>query len=195
MASPEASAGRRSDPARGRILDAARSRFAREGFEGATIRAIAADARIDPSLVMRYYGNKDALFAAAVDVELELPDLTEVPQRSWGNRIATYFFQRWESNPSEGALGLLVRTAATNDHAAARLREVVDRQITAALEGAGIGEAPRRAALIATQMLGLAYCRYVIGLAEIASASPDELIAPLATTIQRYLTMKLDPTS
>ncbi len=59
------------------ILAAARERFAESGFERATIRAIAADANIDPSMVMRYFGNKDQLFAAAADFDLDFPDLSE----------------------------------------------------------------------------------------------------------------------
>lgn len=62
------------------ILAAARERFAADGYERATIRAIAADAAIDPSMVMRYYGNKERLFAAAAEFDLELPDLTQVPR-------------------------------------------------------------------------------------------------------------------
>ena len=65
------------------ILAAARERFAESGFERATIRAIAADANIDPSMVMRYFGNKDQLFAAAADFDLQIPDLSDVePRRS-----------------------------------------------------------------------------------------------------------------
>jgi hypothetical protein len=50
----------------------------RQGYERTTIRQVATDANIDPSMVMRYYGSKDGLFAAAVD-DLELPDLSAVP--------------------------------------------------------------------------------------------------------------------
>ena len=65
---------RRSDATRTAILDAARERFAADGYDRATIRAIARDANIDPSMVMRYYGNKEGLFAAAVAIDLKLPD-------------------------------------------------------------------------------------------------------------------------
>jgi AcrR family transcriptional regulator len=193
MPARPSTAPRRSDPTRARILDAARARFAREGYEMTTIRAVAADANIDPSMVMRYYGNKDGLFAAAADIDLNLPDLTAIAKRHWGRRIATHFFERWEGNSAQGTLGLLVRSAATNEHAADRLRDLVDRQITATLKAAGIDHARRRAALIATQMLGLAYCRYVLALPEIATVTPDNLIPALGSTIQRYITTDLGP--
>jgi len=182
---------RRSDPARARILQAARRRFARAGYQGTTIRAVAADAGIDPSMVMRYYGSKDGLFAAATDVELELPDLTQIPRRHWGRRLVRHFFDRWESGPEEPTPGLLIRSAATNAVAAERLGEIVHQQIAEALEHAGVDQARRRAALIATQMLGLACCRYVLELPAITSAEQDELVADLGGTLQRYITSRL----
>src|ERR1051325_5039992 len=127
---------RRSDPTRARILDAARRRFAQDAYDGTTIRAVAADARIDPSMVMRYYGSKDGLFIAAADVDLDLPDLTQVPRRQWGRRVVPHFFERWEGTGDQ-TLALLLRSAATNSHAAERLRAVVPVQIAETLERAG----------------------------------------------------------
>ena len=69
------------------ILAAARQRFAESGFERATIRAIAADANIDPSMVMRYFGSKDQLFAAAADFDLQIPDLSDVERDQLGARL------------------------------------------------------------------------------------------------------------
>src|ERR1700751_3967750 len=66
------------------ILAAARTGFAEPGFERATIRAIAADANIDPSMVMRYFGSKDQLFAAAADFDLQIPDLSDVAAAELG---------------------------------------------------------------------------------------------------------------
>src|SRR3954464_6086951 len=78
------------------ILAAARERFAESGFERATIRAIAADANIDPSMVMRYFGNKDELFAAAADFDLQIPDLSDVNRKQLGARLVAHFLDRWE---------------------------------------------------------------------------------------------------
>src|ERR1700741_4694760 len=78
------------------ILAAARQRFAEAGFERATIRAIAADANIDPSMVMRYFGSKDQLFAAAADFDLQLPNLSDVEREQLGDRLVTHFLNRWE---------------------------------------------------------------------------------------------------
>src|SRR5919197_3958281 len=93
----EAATVRRSDRSRAAILAAARDRFAADGYEKATIRAIAADARIDPALVMRYFGNKEKLFAAAAEFDLRLPDLTALPRGSVGKALVKHFLERWES--------------------------------------------------------------------------------------------------
>src|SRR5213592_3788115 len=95
---------RRSDATRAAILDAARERFAKDGYERATIRAIAADAGIDPAMVMRYYGSKEKLFAAAAEFDLRLPDLAAVPRGTVGSVLVGHFLDRWESDDSLQAL-------------------------------------------------------------------------------------------
>src|SRR3712207_7831244 len=85
---------KRSEQSRTAILAAARRRFAADGFERTTIRGIAADAGIDPSMVIRYYGSKDGLFAAAADVELHLPDLATVPRDQLGETLVRHWVER-----------------------------------------------------------------------------------------------------
>src|SRR5215217_6909295 len=82
------------------ILAAARERFAADGYERATIRAIAADARIDPAMVIRYFGSKEKLFAAAAEFELRLPALDGVPRERIGERLVEHFVRRWEGDES-----------------------------------------------------------------------------------------------
>ena len=85
---------RRSEPTRQAILQAARVRFATDGYDRATIRAIAADAGIDPSLVMRYFGSKEQLFVAATDFDLHTPDLAASPPQERGARLVRHFIRR-----------------------------------------------------------------------------------------------------
>ena len=91
----DSQAPRRSDATRAGILRAARARFASDGYQKATIRAIAADAAIDPSMVMRYYGNKSQLFAAAVDIDLRLPEIGSLPPERLGESLVRHFLHRW----------------------------------------------------------------------------------------------------
>ncbi|MFF5214081.1 TetR family transcriptional regulator [Micromonospora sp. NPDC000442] len=187
--SPETPSGggrRNSETTRAAILRAARDRFAADGYDRATIRAIAADARIDPSMVMRYYGSKENLFATAAEFDLRLPDLSGVPADRLGTALTSYFFTRWEG---DSTLPALLRTASTNPSGAERVRAIFTTQLGVAVGRvvADPDEAPRRAGLVASQLLGVALTRYVLRLPPMVDISPAELINWLAPTIQRYL--------
>ncbi|GAB3949557.1 TetR family transcriptional regulator [Micromonospora vulcania] len=178
---------RRSDATRAAILRAARERFAADGYERATIRAIAADAQIDPSMVMRYYGSKEGLFAAAAEFDLRLPDLTKVPPSRLGETLIRHFLARWEGDET---LVALLRAASTNPGAGERMRGIFADQLTGAVAIFGTDPATtgRRAGLVASQVLGLAFTRYIVRLPPMADADPEELIRWIAPTLQRYLT-------
>lgn len=178
---------RRSDVTRSAILAAARERFAADGYERATIRAIARDAGIDPSMVMRYYGNKEGLFAAAVEFDLHLPDLAGVPREDVGQVLVRHFLQVWEETD---VLPALLRVGTTNTPAAERTQEIFKLQLlpVARTVGPDPAEAPVRAALCASQILGMALTRYVLRFPPAEAMSHDEVVAWLAPTVQRYLT-------
>ncbi len=181
--------GPRSVPARRAILAAARARFAAEGYERATVRAIAADAGIDASMVMRYFGSKEDLFAAAADIDLRLPSLNDVDPSQWGEILTRHFVSLWEGSPNDETLIFLLRTAPTHESASERMREIFAQQTSPAISSLlGGVDGPRRAGLAASQLLGLALCRYVLRIEPLASQDPDQLIADIAETIQRYLT-------
>lgn len=178
---------RRSDATRTAILDAARERFAADGYERATIRAIAKDANIDPSMVMRYYGNKEGLFAAAVAVDLKLPDLGTVPRSDVGRALVAHFLDMWEENE---VLTALLRVGVTNQAGAERMRGIFRDQLLPVAQQVcpDPEQVPTRAALCATQVLGLALTRYVLRFPPTTALVRQEIIAWLAPTIQRYLT-------
>jgi AcrR family transcriptional regulator len=180
----------RSEQTRAAILAAARHRFAADGFERTTIRAIAADAGIDPSMVMRYYGSKDGLFAAAVDLDLHLPDLAKVPREQLGETLVRHWVERWEGGLSDELLIVLLRSAVTNEAAAEQLRAVFGAQVATALAAVvdDPAEAPIRAGLVSTQMLGLALCRHILRLPPVVALDVETLVSSVSATIQRYLT-------
>ncbi|WP_433048028.1 TetR family transcriptional regulator [Dactylosporangium sp. CS-033363] len=181
---------RRSDGTRAAILQAARVRFAEDGYQRATIRAIAADAAIDPSMVMRYYGSKERLFAAAVDIDLRMPDLSGVPRDQIGPTLVRHWVRRWEDDPTGDVLLTLLRSAATDDTVAERVRTVFLEQILPVvrrLSGGDDGEAAERAGLLATQMLGLAMCRHILRIPPVAAMSTERVVERVGATAQRYL--------
>jgi AcrR family transcriptional regulator len=177
--------GAKADQTKAVILAAARERFAESGYEAATIRAIAADANIDPSMVMRYFGNKEQLFAAAAEFDLRFPDLSDVPPDELGHALVSHFLARWEE---DDALVVLLRSATTNAEAAQRMKDIFAAQLLPAIGKFIPDDAPRRAGLIATQVLGMALCRFVLRLPPVVAMSRDELVEWMGPTLQRYAT-------
>jgi AcrR family transcriptional regulator len=178
---------RRSDATKAAILTAARGHFAARGYEAATIRGIAASAGIDAALVIRYFGSKQNLFAVAAEFDLRLPDLSAVPRMAVGAMLVEHFFDRWEGDET---LMALLRTAVTNESAAERMRSIFATQLVSAvtrLSGEPRARAAARAGLIASQMLGLALCRYVLKLPPVVGTKRADLVRRIGPTIQRYL--------
>jgi AcrR family transcriptional regulator len=207
-------AGRRSGDSgtREAILAAARRRFAERGYDGATIRGIAADAGVDPALVHHFYGSKEALFAAAMHLpmvpsEVLTAAFAQVPRgATLGEHLVRTALAVWESDEVHGVFIGLLRSALTSDRAADMFREFITHAILApvaamarpAAQSARRGdrepdEAAYRAAAVASQMLGLAMTRYLLRLGPIATADPAELAATIGPTIDRYLTGDILP--
>ena len=179
---------RTSQETKAAILAAARERFGANGFQAATIRGIAADAGIDPSMVMRYFGSKGQLFAAAAEFDLKFPDLTELDRAAVGRSLVSHFLQRWEGSEDGEALVILLRSSATNADAAQRMQHIFTKQlqpVVATLVPAA--EARWRSGLIATQILGVAWCRFVLRLPAVVEMSRAEIVGWVGPTIQRYL--------
>ena len=186
---PTASKGTaRSQPARDRIMVAARDVFASVGYDRATVRMIAERASVAPAMLIRYFGSKEGVFAASVQLDLQLPDLREVPAGERGPTLVAHFLARWEEPANGGDLVALLRASA--DHAGARERmiDIFAMQLSRAVHEAGGKErTAERAALIATQMLGLAYCRYVVKLPPVAALPAAVIVDQIGSTIERYL--------
>ena len=179
--------GPRSEATRRTILEVARRLFAAHGFERTTVRAVAAQAGIDPSMVMRYFGSKEGLFAAAATSHLQVPDLGPVAASKRGECMVRHFVDRWERNPEDDSLVFLLRTAVTNSDVAQQLQVNFNRLITEPVAAIGLDQADRRGALIGTQLLGLALCRYVLGLQPITGAAVEDVIADIAPSVQLQL--------
>src|SRR3954451_2939215 len=101
------------------ILAAARTRFAAEGYRSASIRAVARDVGVDAALVVRYFGSKPELFAAATDIALRVPDLADAPVDEHGERLVEHFLSRWDAGTPEGQVLLILLRSAASDAAAA----------------------------------------------------------------------------
>jgi AcrR family transcriptional regulator len=180
---------RRSDRTRAAILDAAQRLFAAHGFERTTIRDVAAEAAIDPSMVMRYFGSKDELFVASAVLDLTLPDLGAVKAADVGAILTRHFLGMWEGHDGKSASAVLLRSAASNEYAAQRVRDIFAAQIVPMVSRVGgRKDVELRAGLVMTQLLGLALCRYILKIPPVAGLSVEEVVHSVAPAIQRYAT-------
>ena len=186
--------GRRPGPGRTRekILASARSQFARSGFEGTTIRGIAAGARVDPKLVLHYFESKEGVFQAAMDFPFDpaqaIPELLRPGLDGLGVRLVRFFIDIWDS-PAGVRAHAIVRSMVTSESAAALMRDFVSREILARVAQALELDHPQvRASLAASQLIGLAMLRYVVKVEPLASAPPAKLAAWIGPTLQRYFT-------
>ena len=182
------SGGPRSERARRAILGAARAMFAARGYEGTTIRAVAARADVDASMVMRYFQSKAGLFTAAVTLDLEVPDLLSVLPGDRGELLVRHFISRWEDPPRDDEMIALLRTAATSETVAEQFQEVFGQLVTQPIADLGDEQAAERGTFIAAQLLGVALCRYILHLEPLASLPPEDVVAAVAPSVQRYLT-------
>jgi Transcriptional regulator len=176
------------------ILAAARDTFAEHGFDGASIRAIAARAGVDPALVHHYFGTKEQLFRATVDIPFDprelLPQITADGVEHAGERLLALFLRIWDSPAGTAGVALL-RSAVNNEWGARLMREFVVTQIlrrAANLLDLDPAQAPLRTSLVASQLVGVGMIRYILRLEPLASAPPELVVALIGPTIQRYLT-------
>jgi AcrR family transcriptional regulator len=179
------------------ILDAARSAFGESGYDGATIRSIAAKASVDPALVHHYYGTKERLFVTAMQLPLDPATMIEPLLAKGidglGERIVTLLLSVWESTGSTGPFAALLRSALTNERAATMFREFIDRALFSRIAAAIEVDRPEfRAGMAASQMAGIIVLRYLVQLPAVVNATPEEIIAAVAPTVQRYLAEPLD---
>ncbi|TXI63597.1 MAG: TetR/AcrR family transcriptional regulator [Mycolicibacterium mageritense] len=183
----------RSAGTRDAILSAAKRLLAEQGYEAMTIRAVAGEVGVDPSMVMRYYGNKAGLFSAAVETDLLLEKVPLKPRAQLGVALTRHFLSRWEGDLSDDALALLLRSAVTNSEAADRMRHIFNSQVTTFVRTCVDDEtdAQRRAGLIGSQLMGLALARFVLKLPPVVAMDVDDLVDSVAPVLQHYLTQDL----
>ncbi|WNE98007.1 TetR family transcriptional regulator [Streptomyces luomodiensis] len=179
--------------ARDRILTAARNEFAEHGYDKTSIRGIAKAAGVDPALVHHYFGTKEQVFEAAVELILApamgAPDAVHGSREGVGERMARFVFGVWENPVYRLPLLAVLRSALTNEAAAAVLRGMIERRVL--LRMAGELDVPNpefRAQLAAGHLIGIAMLRYVIRMEPMASAGMDDIVAMVGPTLQRYLT-------
>ena len=178
------------------ILASAREEFAGQGYDRARIRAVAARAGVDPALVHHFFGTKDALFAAAMELPVNpgaiiAPVLAEGLDGA-GERIARRVLEVWGDAATRQPLLAMVHSASSRPEVADALRSFIEHEVRDRIAAAlGGPDAPLRATLAGSQVVGLVMARHVLRVEPLASAEPERLVAAVGPTLQRYLTADL----
>jgi AcrR family transcriptional regulator len=189
--------GRRPGPSETRqaILDAARARFAKDGYALTTIRGIAADAGVDAALVMQFFGSKDELFAAVMSITphavSRIASAFGGPVDSLGERLTRAYLEVWEGEPQDSeALLAALRRAIASEQAAAQLREFVQARLMESISPqlGGDPDMLARLALASSMLIGVIVGRRIVQIPSLAREDADSLIARLAPAVQVILT-------
>lgn len=180
------------------ILEAARRLFAERGYDGASLRAIGAEAGVDAALVVHFFGTKAELLTASVrwpfEPDVELERVVAAGRSRMGAELARLFVDTWDRLGERNPIITLLRSATTEPAAAALMREFMSRRLMKPLlERVGSDRPDLRGDLVIAQLLGLGIARYVLRLEPLAGAPADVVVAAVGPTLQRYLTGKLPP--
>jgi AcrR family transcriptional regulator len=174
------------------ILDVARHAFGSRGYDATSLRAIATEAEVDPALVLHYFGSKEGLFIAATGMPGDLLELigglASLPAGDRLPALVRGHLQMVDSDSGRNAMIALLRSAVSNDKAAAMLREFLTAQLLPVI--AGLTDQPDarlRASLVAAQLIGIAMLRHVIKAEPMVKATPDEIVALAAPVIEGYV--------
>ena len=185
--------GRRpgSPDTRETIRAAARRLFAERGLRGTTIRAVAADAEVDPALVHHYFGTKDALFLAAmemrVDPRREMAEVVEGGPEGAGERLVRVLLRVWDDPDVRLSLLGVARGLFDTQGQRAIKDGLLGVVVGPVVSGLGVDRPELRVPLVASQMFGIVMLRYVLEVEPVASMPVDQVVAIYGPTLQRYL--------
>jgi AcrR family transcriptional regulator len=178
------------------ILNAARSKFALHGYEGASIRSIAQEAGVDTALIHHFFMSKEGLFAASIHDAIRPEQLVEQvigkgrrrAVRTLGERVARYFLGLWEAPETRDKMRSILRSAFSHDRAQKMLRDFVSVEVLGPIaDSTGKSRPEVRATLVASQLIGLALTRYIVELEPIAVLDVEQVVECVAPTLQRFL--------
>jgi AcrR family transcriptional regulator len=158
---------------RNRLLEAARQQFLQQGYQGTSLRSIAAQAGVDVMLIHRYFGSKRDLFTEATDISGNVPAAHRATDQTVGRLLIERVLQ--VRRDIDAPLFALLRSSSDPD-VVARLNEQIETGLTRNLAKRITGEYPRlRADMVTALLLGIGVQRVLLHKRPMASAGDDEI--------------------
>lgn len=171
---------------RAAIEEAARRLFAERGFD-ASIRAIATEAGVDPALVIRHFGSKEALFLRCVDTSTGIGAVLDGPLETVGRRLVAYFLE--PGRPLLRQRYLALAQAAHLDQVREEMnRHTAETYVAALAPRLGGPDRELRVALVVAQLSGLLNLAFRQEDPAITAADTDRVVALYGDAIQHLLT-------
>ncbi len=196
-----AAVGRRPGNAdtRGEIIEAATRVFAANGYDGTSLRAVAREAGVDPALVHHYFDGKASLFVAAMALPFDPRQVKEhasSPEHS-GARAIESFLTMWDQAEGSGSsFASCMAAMAASTNVADAMREFISERVWSTVprnEGESEAVAKRRTAMVSSQLMGLAFTRYLLQVPPMSTATPRQIGRWVGPTLDRYMTGPLTP--
>jgi AcrR family transcriptional regulator len=170
------------------ILEAAQRLFAELGFERTTIRAVAAQAGVDPALVMQYFGSKEGLFAASARGFADRKRALDAPREELPAAVLSDLFTAFEDPKAACAAIAVMRNCLTHDSARRVMRDEVMAERHARLaKTIGGPDAELRAGVLSALVLGTTIARYLVEVPALAGAAQEDLERVLKPVIEAVL--------
>jgi AcrR family transcriptional regulator len=175
-----------------RILAAARASFAEHGYAGTTVRAVARVADVDPALVYHYYGSKENLLDAATTPPQSFLDQIAIAWQAspagLGEHLVRQMLRNWRNPEHEPVLRAVMQIAGNVPATRDKLCHIIERSMMGpSAQALSEEERMLRSSLIAGQLMGLAFMRFIWKIEPLASMDDDGIVIAVAPTIQRYL--------
>jgi AcrR family transcriptional regulator len=183
------------------IVEAAKRVFATKGYDGASLRAVAREAQVDPALVHHYFDGKAALFVAAMALPFDprsvpMHEHPNASTTSPGAMVIRVFLSMWDQAEGTGSsFASCVAGMAASTSVADAMREFVAERVwerTPVIEGEGEDRTRQRRALVASQLMGLAFIRYILRVPPISTTTPEEIAGWAGPTLDRYMVGPID---
>lgn len=188
LTAPTAASPRRdAEATKAAILRAARYLLARHAHADITLKAVADRAGVSAPLILKYFGNKDALFARVMSFESDADALLDAPLEDLGRHMVRHLLEGQTQRGADPILRIVFAPlqGEQGDILRANFRTQVSDRLAERLAGPDAG---LRAELVVGTLLGLGVMYGIARGTRLRATTIDDIVERYAPTVQSQLT-------